>query len=250
MEIDAGGGAAPAASRWSPAPAAGWSRRWSAPAGGTFRLPLDHQEPAGDLAQRRAAGRADPRRAGGDRACPLARAGLVGLARRRRTGAHFVTTYHGAYGEDLPFKRHYNAVMARGEMVIAASRFIAELVHERHGVPIRRASASSRAASIPRCSIPTSVVGDRLAPAGAVAWRLPDGMPTVVLPGRLTALEGAGGAARGAGAGWRGATCACVLVGADQGAALRRAADPAGAGARHRRPGARWSASATTCRRR
>ena len=32
----------------------------------------------------------------------------------RRTGAHFVTTYHGAYGEDLPFKRRYNAVMAQG----------------------------------------------------------------------------------------------------------------------------------------
>ena len=32
----------------------------------------------------------------------------------RRTGAHFVTTYHGAYSEDLPFKRRYNAVMAQG----------------------------------------------------------------------------------------------------------------------------------------
>ena len=33
----------------------------------------------------------------------------------RRTGTHFVTTYHGVYGEDLPFKRRYNAVMATGE---------------------------------------------------------------------------------------------------------------------------------------
>ncbi len=40
----------------------------------------------------------------------------------------FVTTYHGAYDEDLPFKRRYNAVMAKGEIVIAASRYIAELV--------------------------------------------------------------------------------------------------------------------------
>src|ERR1700733_14136304 len=35
----------------------------------------------------------------------------------KRTGTHFVTTYHGVYGEELPFKRHYNAVMARGEIV-------------------------------------------------------------------------------------------------------------------------------------
>ncbi len=50
----------------------------------------------------------------------------------RRTGAHFVTTYHGTYKEDLPFKRRYNAVMAKGERVIAASRFIAELIARRH----------------------------------------------------------------------------------------------------------------------
>ncbi len=50
----------------------------------------------------------------------------------RRTGAHFVTTYHGVYGEDLPFKRHYNAIMARGEIVIAASRYVALEVERRH----------------------------------------------------------------------------------------------------------------------
>ena len=62
----------------------------------------------------------------------------------RRTGAHFVTTYHGTYGEDLPFKRHYNSVMAKGEQVIAASRFIAE--HDR-GPPRDR---STRVRVIPR----------------------------------------------------------------------------------------------------
>src|SRR5580700_6183897 len=53
----------------------------------------------------------------------------------RRTGAHFVTTYHGTYAENLPFKRVYNSVMARGEIVIAASRFISALVKVQHGVP-------------------------------------------------------------------------------------------------------------------
>src|SRR5690242_20198901 len=41
----------------------------------------------------------------------------------RRTGAHFVTTYHGTYNEGLPFKRRYNSIMARGERVIAISEF-------------------------------------------------------------------------------------------------------------------------------
>src|SRR5579871_2154377 len=43
------------------------------------------------------------------------------LLAARRSGAHLVTTYHGSYGEDLPFKRRYNSVMARGERVIAIS---------------------------------------------------------------------------------------------------------------------------------
>ncbi len=70
----------------------------------------------------------------------------------RRTGAHFVTTWHGTYNEDLPLKRQYNAVMARGERVIAASRFIAELIVARHGTD-PGVSGSFLAGSIPQCSI-------------------------------------------------------------------------------------------------
>src|ERR1051326_8741899 len=33
----------------------------------------------------------------------------------KRTGAHFVTTYHGVYGEDLAVKRQYNALKGKGE---------------------------------------------------------------------------------------------------------------------------------------
>ena len=43
-------------------------------------LPLDEPGPADDLAQCRAARGGDPGRAGGDRACPLAGAGVVRVA--------------------------------------------------------------------------------------------------------------------------------------------------------------------------
>src|SRR5271168_3701260 len=43
----------------------------------------------------------------------------------RRSGTKFVATWHGVYGEDFPGKRLYNSVMARGELVIAISRFVA-----------------------------------------------------------------------------------------------------------------------------
>jgi glycosyltransferase involved in cell wall biosynthesis len=132
----------------------------------------------------------------------------------RRTGARFVTTYHGTYAEDLPFKRHYNAVMARGERVIAASRFIAGLIVERHAIDPARIRVIPRGVD-PAVFDPGSVSDDRVVRL-ARAWRLPVGAQVVLLPGRLT--------------GWKGQTVlisalarlqrrdvCCVLVGSDQG---------------------------------
>jgi glycosyltransferase involved in cell wall biosynthesis len=132
----------------------------------------------------------------------------------RCTGAHFVTTYHGAYGEDLPFKRHYNAVMAKGERVIAASRFIADLIMTRHGTDPARIRVIPRGVDLAVFD-PAAVSGERIARLER-AWRLPDGAPVVLLPGRLTRWKGqavliealASLARRDA---------FCVLVGSDQG---------------------------------
>src|SRR5262249_51943016 len=46
-----------------------------------------------------------------------------------------VTTYHGAYGETNAAKRLYNSVMARGDVVIANSRYTADLIESRYGTP-------------------------------------------------------------------------------------------------------------------
>jgi glycosyltransferase involved in cell wall biosynthesis len=132
----------------------------------------------------------------------------------RRTGAHFVTTYHGTYRENLPFKRRYNAVMAKGERVIAASRFIAGHIVARHGVEASRIRVIPRGVD-PTVFDPASVSGDRMARL-VEAWRLPDDARIVLLPGRLT--------------GWKGQTvlieamarlartdACCVLVGSHQG---------------------------------
>ena len=108
----------------------------------------------------------------------------------RRTGAHFVTTYHGTYSENLPGKRRYNAVMAQGEIVIAASRFIADLIRTRHAVRAERIRVIPRGVD-PAIFDPAAVRGERIA-ALARAWRLPDGMHTVALPGRLAGWKGQG----------------------------------------------------------
>ena len=106
----------------------------------------------------------------------------------RRTGAHFMTTHHGTYSENLPFKRRYNAVMASGERVIAASRFIAGLIEQRYGTDPRHIRI------IPR-GVDTAIFDPDVVSPGRIArlatsWRLPDGVTTVLLPGRLREWKG------------------------------------------------------------
>jgi glycosyltransferase involved in cell wall biosynthesis len=132
----------------------------------------------------------------------------------QRTGAHFITTYHGTYGERLPLKRRYNEVMARGEIVITASRFIADLVATRHGVPLERLRVIPRGVD-PMVFDPNGVSPDRIARLMR-EWRLPDGARTVVLPGRLTAWKGHAVLLEAMVHLGRRDVC-CVLVGSDQG---------------------------------
>jgi len=132
----------------------------------------------------------------------------------RRTGAHFVTTWHGTYGEGLPLKRRYNSVMARGERVIVASRFIDRLVGERHGVDPARIRLIPRGVD-PAAFDPRAVSGERVM-RQLRSWRIPEHGPVVMMPGRLTEWKGQGVLLEAiARMGRR--DVYCVLVGAEQG---------------------------------
>jgi glycosyltransferase involved in cell wall biosynthesis len=106
----------------------------------------------------------------------------------RRAGVPFVTTWHGVYAENLPFKRRYNSVMARGERVIAISHFVARRLAAL-GVAERRISVIPRGVD-PLQFDPARVSGDRIHRLSQ-AWRLPPGAPVIMLPGRLTRWKGA-----------------------------------------------------------
>jgi glycosyltransferase involved in cell wall biosynthesis len=106
----------------------------------------------------------------------------------RRTGVPFVTTYHGAYGDEGFGKRRYNSVMAKGVRVIVASRFIADLVRKQHGV------VEERLRLIPR-GIDTAVfdppaVGSTRVARLAAAWKVAEGTEVVLLPARLSRWKG------------------------------------------------------------
>ena len=113
----------------------------------------------------------------------------------RRTGARFVTTYHGVYSEDFPGKRLYNSVMVRGDRVIAISEHVAEVIRQRHGVGPDRLRLIPRGVDVSAFD-PDTIPAERVAALRA-AWGLPqggvpDGRPVVMLPGRLSRWKGQG----------------------------------------------------------
>ncbi len=140
-------------------------------------------------------------------------------AAARRTGRPFVTTFHGAYNFGNPLKRTYNSVMAKGDRVIAISEFIAGHVEEAYKVPRARIEVIHRGVDL-------DIFAARKVPAArlvqlASQWRLPDGVPVVLMPGRLTRWKGQAVFLDALALLGRDDVCA-VLVGPDQGRAAYR----------------------------
>jgi glycosyltransferase involved in cell wall biosynthesis len=106
----------------------------------------------------------------------------------RATRRRFVTTFHNAYDIELPFKRWYNSVMAKGERVIAISQFVGEHVASVYGVGSDRLRVIPRGIDLATFD-PRRVSGQRMA-ALATGWRIPDDARVIMLPGRLTRWKG------------------------------------------------------------
>ncbi len=109
-------------------------------------------------------------------------------AAAKRTGAHFITTFHNAYGASSALKRRYNAVMGAGERVIAISEFVAQHAIETYHLDPARVRVVHRGIDTERFD-PERVSPERMI-ALARQWGLPDGLPVVMLPGRLTRWKG------------------------------------------------------------
>ncbi|HUC67118.1 MAG TPA: glycosyltransferase family 4 protein [Stellaceae bacterium] len=110
------------------------------------------------------------------------------LGAARRTGCHFVTTFHNAYGDGTWLKRRYNRVMAEGERVIAISRFVAEHAMRVYSVPPEKLRIIERGVDFTRFD-PERVSPERVIRL-AREWQLADGVQVVMLPGRLTRWKG------------------------------------------------------------
>lgn len=110
------------------------------------------------------------------------------LAAARLAGVPFVTTYHGAYNQKSRAKSFYNSVMARGDIVIANSRYTADLLMRRHGTPRERVRVIYRGVDVERFA-PEAVSPERVAALRA-AWGVAAETRIVLQVARLTRWKG------------------------------------------------------------
>jgi glycosyltransferase involved in cell wall biosynthesis len=106
----------------------------------------------------------------------------------RKAGVPFVTTYHGIYNQSNALKAFYNSVMARGDAVIANSRYTANLIVERHPFARSRISVIHRGSDLEALA-PGAVSRER-ARALAQDWGLEEGEAVLLNIARLTAWKG------------------------------------------------------------
>lgn len=106
----------------------------------------------------------------------------------KRVGVNFITTFHGTYNSQNILKKTYNSIMTRGEYVISISNFITDHIVTNYK------NTRAKIITIPRgidleYYNPKKVSHQRIV-ALSKLWRIPDGVPVIMLPGRLTRWKG------------------------------------------------------------
>ena len=106
----------------------------------------------------------------------------------RRTRIKYVATYHGIYNAKGALKRTYNAIMTRGDAVIANSHYTAEHVLSQHRLDKAKLHVIPRGIDI-KAFTPENVTPDRIADIRK-QWSLKSGKPVILMPNRLTRWKG------------------------------------------------------------
>lgn len=107
----------------------------------------------------------------------------------KATKTPFITTFHGVYnGHNNALKHRYNNIMVSGERVIAVSNFINEHVQQFYNVPPEKITTIHRGADVDYFH-PEKANGMRVMEL-CKEWNAPEGLPIILLPGRLTRWKG------------------------------------------------------------
>jgi glycosyltransferase involved in cell wall biosynthesis len=114
----------------------------------------------------------------------------VALAATKLTGTPFLTTYHGSYSAKSSPKLLYNSVMTRGNVVIANSEYIAEVIRKSHP------SSANRIRVIPRgtdlSAFQVALVDHKRVLALRDQWGIGPHERIILLPARLSSRKGQG----------------------------------------------------------
>lgn len=100
----------------------------------------------------------------------------------------FITTYHGTYNGVVGLKRIYNSIMARGDRVVAISRFILNHIEQTHPTLIAKLTFIPEGIDTSHFD-PALMTVDRIA-AARCAFDVPTDGAVLLLPGRLTRWKG------------------------------------------------------------
>jgi glycosyltransferase involved in cell wall biosynthesis len=103
-------------------------------------------------------------------------------------GIPLLATFHGVYGTE-PFKKTYNRIMLRGDLVIAVSQFVKEHIVNEYKVDPERIRLIPRGVDFSvfdeSKAIPERII------ALTKSWRLPEeNIPVIFCPGRISRIKG------------------------------------------------------------
>ncbi|MBV9569391.1 MAG: glycosyltransferase family 4 protein [Hyphomicrobiales bacterium] len=110
------------------------------------------------------------------------------LRAARSLGLPFVTTYHGIYAGRAAPKLLYNSIMARGDGVIANSRYTADVIARLYPWARERIEVIHRGTDLSLFS-PSAVAPERVEKLRS-AWSVDPGRRIVLLAARLTGWKG------------------------------------------------------------
>ncbi|MGY9005059.1 MAG: glycosyltransferase family 4 protein [Alphaproteobacteria bacterium] len=106
----------------------------------------------------------------------------------KKAGIHFITTFHGTYGAKGVAKQLYNAVMTRGERVIAISEFIASHTQDHYRLGREYIRMIHRGVDVGLFN-PENVTQERMIQL-STRWQLPDDRQVILMPGRFARWKG------------------------------------------------------------
>lgn len=100
----------------------------------------------------------------------------------------FITTYHGTYNGSSWLKMYYNSIMARGDRVIAISRFILNHIENKH--PALASKITFIPEGIDTHYFDPDLITAQRVEAARQEFDVPLGSAVLFLPGRLTRWKG------------------------------------------------------------